>query len=133
MKAKLISLTLISMFSTSAMAALGGVGVGNSLTVAGLNIARGFKTKEEAIAHLKKLAMEINQGKSSQVNQFISDGKCKKAYSKFSGADFYDLYPIEKDSVKREVQLAMHLKVHLKDCKKISRIKDDQPFDGPKK
>ncbi|MBK25500.1 MAG: hypothetical protein CME70_16005 [Halobacteriovorax sp.] len=133
MKAKIISIGILSLLTTSAYAALGGVGVGNSLTVAGLNIANGFKTKEEAIAHLKKLATEINQGKSSVVNRYIAEGNCKKSYSSFSGADFYDLYPIEKDSVKRTLQLAVHVKVHLKDCKKISKIKDDQPFDGPKK
>ncbi|MFT6070522.1 MAG: hypothetical protein ACJAT2_003204 [Bacteriovoracaceae bacterium] len=132
MKIKLLCLCTLSLLSSNSFGARGGVGVGNSHVVAGLNINQGIKTKEQAVELLKKLAAEINSGNSSRVNEYISQGGCEKEYSVFNDAEFFDFYPIEKDSVKRTSQVAMHLRIFLKNCKKVSSIKDDDVFDGPK-
>lgn len=132
MKKQLISLGFLSLLSLKALGALGGVGVGNSHVIAGLNIDQGIKTKEEAVAYLKKLALEINSGKDERVNNYIAQGGCEKSYSVFNDAEFFDFYPIEQGSVKRNSEVAMHLRIFLKNCKKVSKIKDDAIFDGPK-
>ncbi len=132
MKKKLLCLCTLSLLSLDSFAARGGVGVGNGHVIAGININQGIKTKEQAVELLKKLAAEINAGNSSRVNSFIREGGCEKEYSVFNDAEFFDFYPIEKDSVKRTGQVAMHLRVFLKNCKKLSKIKDDDVFDGPK-
>lgn len=132
MKKQLISLSILSLISLDVFSARGGVGVGNSHVVAGLNIKQGILSKEQAVKLLKKLAAEINSGKSPQVNQYIKEGGCEKEYSVFNDAEFFDFYPIEKDSVKRNSQVAMHLRIFLKNCKRVSKIKDDDVFDGPK-
>jgi hypothetical protein len=132
MKKKLIALAILTMIATDSFGARGGVGVGNSHVVAGINIKEGIKTKGQALALLKKIAKEINEGRSTRVNDFITQGDCKKEFSLFNDAEFFDLYPIEKDVVKRSSEIAMHLSIFLKGCKKISKINDDEVFDGPK-
>jgi hypothetical protein len=132
MKKKLICLSILSLISIDTFAARGGVGVGNSHVVAGLNIKQGITSKKQAVELLKRLAADINSGKSPEVNQYITEGGCQKEYSVFNDAEFFDFYPIEKGSVKRSSEVAMHLRIFLKNCKKVSRIKDDNVFDGPK-
>ncbi len=133
MKMQLLTIGLLALIcGESSAALLGGVGVGNGHVVAGINIKEGINSKEQAVALLKKLALEINSGNSTRVNEYIKQGDCQKEYSVFNDAEFFDFYPIEKESVKRNSEVAMHLRIFLKNCKKVSKIKDDTIFDGPK-
>lgn len=126
---KLVLIYSVLQLAQVQSATLGGVGVGNGMVVAGLNIRNNFADRVQAEDRLRQMAIEINSGKNKTVASFIKQGNCDPTFAQMDEAKLTKYFPVKEDSLKKKKEIVIHTKVFLKNCKKYKAIKDHKPFD----